>query len=350
MRGHAWFDIIVRAILYTSTLVALLTSSVGAHSGAAPKSVHAGVAMNAVAMRLGRSVGSPTVGHLMGGSRVEESAYLRSAPVYAQSDDRWGLGALVGMIDRSAKAVHRQFPDAKLSVGNLSRPGGGEIDRHASHESGRDADIGFYLKNHLGKPLLAEHFVPFRGDGLAPSWPGASFDDARNWALIAAFITDPVARVSHIFVAGPLRARLLAYAEKIGAPPGLRSHAAELLMQPRGSLPHDDHFHVRISCPSGMTECIENPTAKRPPSFAKIAVPHGRARGNPAHTEIKPTKATPGAAAPKHEAAPNDSPAAAPAQARPIEVPPPSQDASQDAASPPPAMMSSPVDDADGDL
>ncbi len=339
-------SIIVRAILFTTTLVALLTSSAGAHSGAAPKSVHAGVALNATAMRLGRSVGSPTVGHLMGGSRVEETAYLRIAPVYAQSDDRWGLGALVSMIDRSAKVVHRQFPDAKLSVGNLSKQGGGEIDRHASHESGRDADIGFYLKNHLGKPLLADHFVPFRGDGLAPTWPGASFDDARNWALVAAFITDPVARVSHIFVAGPLRQRLLTYAEKIGAPLSLRSHAAELLMQPRGSLAHDDHFHVRISCPSGMTECIENPTAKRPIAFAKTAVPHGRIRGNPARAEVKPAK-TPAAEAPKHEAAPIEvPPAPAPEHARPTEIP----SDSQDAVTPPPAMMSSPVDDADGDL
>ena len=338
-------SIIVRAILFTSTLVALLTSSAGAHSGAAPKSVHGGVVANAGAMRIGRSVGSPTVGHLVGGSRIEESPYLRVAPVYAQSDDRWGLGPLVALIDRSARAVHRQFPDAKLSVGNLSRQGGGEIDRHASHESGRDADIGFYLKNHLGKPLLADHFVPFRGDGLAPSWPGASFDDARNWALVAAFITDPVARVSHIFVAGPLRARLLAYAEKSGAPLALRSHAAELLMQPRGSLAHDDHFHVRISCPSGMTECIENPTAKRVVAFGKTGVSHGRNRGIPSHVEAKAVKPAPVIGL-KQDAAPAPPPRESPAETAPTEAP----SENQDAATPPPAMMNAPVDDADGDL
>ncbi len=338
-------SLIVRAILFTSTLVALLTSSAGAQSGAAPKSMHGGVVANAGAMRIGRSVGSPTVGHLVGGSRIEESPYLRVAPVYAQSDDRWGLGPLVSLIDRSARAVHRQFPDAKLSVGNLSRQGGGEIDRHASHESGRDADIGFYLKNHLGKPLLADHFVPFRGDGLAPSWPGASFDDARNWALVAAFVTDPIARVSHIFVAAPLRARLLAYAEKIGAPLALRSHAAELLMQPRGSLAHDDHFHVRVSCPSGMTECIENPTAKRSIAFGKTGVSHGRNRGIVGLAEAKVVKAPP-VTGPKHEsAAPTPSPAS-PQESAPTEAP----SDNQDAATPPPAMMNAPVDDADGDL
>src|SRR5262249_23660969 len=125
-----------------------------------------------------------------------------------------------------------------------------------------DVDIGFYVQNALTKkPLLADHFVPFKGDGTAPSWPGAVFDDARNWALVAAIVEDARVRVTHIFVATPLRARLMAYAEKIGAPHSVRVHASELLAQPRGSLPHDDHFHVRIGCPNGMTECVENPTA-----------------------------------------------------------------------------------------
>jgi penicillin-insensitive murein endopeptidase len=38
--------------------------------------------------------------------------------------------------------------------------------------------------------------------------------------------------------------------------------AAEALQQPRGTLPHDDHFHVRIACPSGMTGCVENPAMR----------------------------------------------------------------------------------------
>src|SRR5439155_25796279 len=138
-----------------------------------------------------------------------------------------------------------------------SRAGGGELDRHASHESGRDADVGFYVKNQAGRAIYAEHFVAFKGDGTAPSWPGAHFDDARNWAFVAALVGDGHARVSHIFVATPIRARLLTYAEKIGAPSSLRQRAAEVMAQPRGALPHDDHFHVRIMCPPAMDGCIE---------------------------------------------------------------------------------------------
>ena len=54
---------------------------------------------------LGRSIGSPTDGHLIGGARVNESSYLRIVPVYGQEDARWGLEPLVGMIDRAARVL-----------------------------------------------------------------------------------------------------------------------------------------------------------------------------------------------------------------------------------------------------
>ncbi len=115
-----------------------------------------------------------------------------------------------------------------LSIGHLSRRGGGDVDRHASHESGRDADVGFYITNQQDKPIYADHFVRFLGDGTAPTWPGARFDDARNWAFIASIVTDGRARVSYVFVASPLRARLLTYAQRIGAPYATRVRASEL--------------------------------------------------------------------------------------------------------------------------
>jgi penicillin-insensitive murein endopeptidase len=227
----------------------------------------------------GRSVGSPTEGHLIGGAHLADAPYLRVYPSYASGDVRWGVEPLVSLIDRAARSVRKQYPDAVLSVGHLSRAGGGELDRHASHESGRDADIGFYVKNIAGKPVIGDQMVPFVGDGSAPTWPGARFDDARNWALVAAIVGDAQARVTHIFVATPIRERLLAYAAKVGAPSALRTRASEVLAQPRGALPHDDHFHVRIGCPPGMEKCIEQPTARR------HSVGHGAAvaAGHPAH-------------------------------------------------------------------
>jgi penicillin-insensitive murein DD-endopeptidase len=283
----------------------------------------------------GRSVGSPTHGHLVGGAHLDEDAYLRIVPVYQPGDAQWGLGSLVLLLDDAARSVHRQFPDAVMSVGHLSKRGGGDIDRHASHESGRDADIGFYIRSQTGKPLYSDHFVPFLGDGTAPSWPGAFFDDARNWALVSALVTDGRARVTYIFVATPIRARLLAYAERVGAPAAVRSHAAELMVQPRGSLPHDDHFHVRIACPPDSTGCIELPTVAKKrivhgPSERLHIVAAGHGKEDPRAGAPVPSRSNP----------------KGPAGAVPAADAPDREDDSN--AVTPPAAWNVPLDDVDG--
>src|SRR5262249_14706750 len=83
-----------------------------------------------------------------------------------------------------------------------------------------------------------------------------------------------------------------AHAEKIGAPSYIRSRASELMAQPKGALAHDDHFHVRIACPSGMSECVEQPTMKRHKNAHVASAP---APKPPAHT----TPTHPSRAAPK---------------------------------------------------
>ncbi len=324
-----------------STALALST---GAVPGAAPKhrTVARAGSLGPAALRFGRSIGSPTEGHLLGGAHIEETSYLRVVPAYEGSGARWGLEPLVQLIDRAARQVRRQFPEAITSVGDLSNEGGGEIERHRSHESGRDADLAFFVRSASGQQLTAPHFVPFRGDGTALGWPGARFDDAKNWTLVAALVGNPEAHVTHIFVAAPLRARLLAYAERVGAPASLRIRAAELLQQPRGALPHDDHFHVRIGCPAGMSGCVENPAsrARRGPELAAHSRPgegssasFGRNRrlGRSAGLVTPPPTRTPETPAPP-----------------PVREDEPRPDEPGRRPDAPPASMPAPVDDVDG--
>jgi penicillin-insensitive murein endopeptidase len=318
----------------SGALCAVTLGSSATALGAAPIHVSAALIPDAHVHR-GVSIGSPTDGHLVGGSHLTEAPYLRIIPVYAGSDVRWGLDSLVGMIDHSARAVRHQFPDAVLSVGHLSRRGGGDIDRHASHESGRDADLGFYIRGQTGHPLYSDHMVSFRGDGTAPSWPGAFFDDARNWALVASIAQETHARVTYLFVAEPLRARLLAYAAHVGASPAVRNRAAELMVQPRGSLPHDDHFHVRIACPAGMTACVELPTR---PKIARsmMAMRHAGHHAGTIASSKGPHPVTPG---PVDVPLP-PSPHVAPVEEEPV----PPTDTTPSA----PAVMVAPFDDVDG--
>jgi penicillin-insensitive murein DD-endopeptidase len=273
--GAPWSLYSVRNRIFTSVGLVLVLASSSAlakgkpHAAAtpAPRAKHSATRPERVSARStaehapkALSVGSPTDGKLENGAHVATSEVLRVSPQYGGADVRYGMPSLVSLVERSAKDVAKKHPGSIMNLGHLSRKGGGELDRHASHESGRDADIGFYIRSTAGKFLMGEHFVAFDANGKAPSWPGAMFDDARNWALVASIVTDSKARVTHIFVATPLRDRLLAYGKKIGAHADIRERASEVLAQPKGALPHDDHFHVRIACPAGMTECIENPT------------------------------------------------------------------------------------------
>jgi penicillin-insensitive murein endopeptidase len=240
---------------------------------------------------MGRSVGSPTAGRIIGGAHLESAPYLRVMPADQAGDVRWGLGSLVGMVQRAAQKVRHAFPGAVLNVGHLSKHDGGNIEQHASHESGRDVDLPFYVEDTRGRQLFAEHMVSFRGDGTAPTWPGAKFDDAKNWSLVAAVLEDPAARVTHIFVSSPLRQRLLAFAAHAGVAEDLRTRAAFAMVQPHGSLPHDDHFHVRIACPSGQitgtgTGCIENPAFH----IARRGHVHGHAQRTDARVSTIPAR------------------------------------------------------------
>jgi penicillin-insensitive murein endopeptidase len=215
------------------------------------------------------SVGHPNDGKLEGGLRLDTSKpYLRVVPAYATGDVRWGLPALVRALDRSAKTVNKKYPGAVLGVGDLSRRGGGEVSRHHSHESGRDADIGFYVLDEHDKQVERHGFVKVNGKLEATDVPGARFDLGRNWLLLQTLLLDREARVSHVFVAEPIKQALLAHARGRGVSRALLTRAAQVMMEPTAAPPHDDHFHVRISCPaSSKKSCVE--IAKNAPSKAK---------------------------------------------------------------------------------
>jgi penicillin-insensitive murein endopeptidase len=136
-----------------------------------------------------------------------------------------------------------------MLVGDLSGKDGGPLSGHVSHQSGRDADVGFYVKDGKGRALQNHEFVPFAEDGRARDRSDVYFDDWRNWLLVQSWCKDHRAGLSHIFVAAWLRRRMLDYAEHQPAFRKYVPQASALLKQPEDSAPHDDHFHVRISCP-----------------------------------------------------------------------------------------------------
>lgn len=204
---------------------------------------------------LSRSIGTAQSGWLQGGVALEESAVVRQLEPNRRKGHYWATGELVSLLQRSAAAVAAEFPGSVMRFGNLSRAGGGDMDPSVSHNSGRDADVIFYGYDRMGAERQPDCFVHYDENGLsdAPSHcvDRFEFDTARNWALVRHWLSDPSVVVQWIFVAVPLRNRLLDYALRQGEPASLRQRALRVLVQPRDSSPHADHFHLRIACPPG---------------------------------------------------------------------------------------------------
>ncbi len=228
------------------------------------------------------SMGFANLGTLQNGIQLPETSTVRYMP---GRPHHHGTEELIGLVNRAAAAVNRETP-GKLTVGDMSDHDGGPIGHHASHQSGRDVDIGFYVTDSRGRPAEADDYISFNGQGRPMAGGNLRFDVARNWALINALITDPSVGIDHIFVSTPLRALLINHARAIHARPMAIVRAQLVLHQPRHALPHSNHFHVRIDCPPGDTQCREGihvrPRARvRRRGRGRPALQH---RARPAHS------------------------------------------------------------------
>jgi penicillin-insensitive murein endopeptidase len=224
----------------------------------APVAAHAESPRALASSKASLSVGYPNDGSIVRAKRLRASPHL---VILEKSKERvYGYPSLVLMLQRSAKQIAKAFKGAKLVVGDLSAKDGGPLSGHHSHQSGRDADIAFYARDPRGRVVQPKKFVAYGADGKAKDKSGLVFDDALNWALVESFAKDHRAGLAYIFISKPLKARLLAYANRHPKHRKNVEKVQALFVQPDGAEPHDDHFHVRIRCPKGQEDvCKEQP-------------------------------------------------------------------------------------------
>ncbi|MBN8612819.1 MAG: penicillin-insensitive murein endopeptidase [Deltaproteobacteria bacterium] len=205
------------------------------------------------------SIGFAFRGRLRRAVHLDESALIRHAGEYRAGGNFYGTTELVGLLERAAAQVSRRLPGARLSVGELSRQSGGPIPGHRSHQNGRDVDIAFYMLDGAQHPYDPYAFAAFDrlGHGITPN-ESLTFDDARNWELVARLVADADARVQYIFVADTLKQRLLRTARRRRAPSRVITRAEAVMVQPAHGHPHRNHFHVRIYCPPGDRPACED--------------------------------------------------------------------------------------------
>lgn len=198
-------------------------------------------ASGVLAQELCVSVGHPAKGWLIGGVPLTDSERLQ-----AREGRNFGTRETVDALVTAVDAVHQRFPGGhSLVTGDLSRRHGGKLSPHLSHQSGRDADVGYYL--HTAVP---------------PKWfrkaTIEALDLPRTWTFVASLMAD--GKVEYIFMDYRLQRVLHGYARDVA---GLSS---KLLLRtfayPRGKRArvgiirhlkgHRDHMHIRFRSPRAV--------------------------------------------------------------------------------------------------
>lgn len=203
------------------------------------------------------SVGPPNGGWLIRGQALPlRGPHFRVLPGTARRKWIYGTDNLVRVLRVASAAVGKAHPPAVLRVGNLSRAQGGKITPSVSHQSGRDADIGLYCTDLDDNPVDPAGFPKFDGSRgpLVDRTGRYLFDVKRNWAFVEALLESKRVRMQWVFLDTPLKEALLDYAIRTGASSQSIDKAEKLIVRPRNSSPHANHFHIRIFCDEGDLE------------------------------------------------------------------------------------------------
>ena len=176
------------------------------------------------------SVGFAEAGRLINGVQMTPG----DAWSVVSPENAWGTRETVVFLSVVARAVMEQFPYvAPLRVNHIGKQEGGYLRPHHSHQSGRDADLGFYYRAGMN---------PLRVKGAREN----AMDLPANWALVRALATRTDTQV--ILLDRRVQKVLYDYAVSIGED---RAWLDSLFNAGRSSLlqhvrRHRDHFHVRF--------------------------------------------------------------------------------------------------------
>jgi len=143
------------------------------------------------------SLGSPIAGLLVNAIAMPEGGLWR----IRDAAETYGTAETIDFIITAVTAVEARHPGSpRLVIGDISRPDGGRLNRHRSHQAGRDVDLGFYyLHGECGEFKVAR-----KGD----------LDLPRTWALVQALLTET--DVERIFVDRGVQGLLYAHALQDG--------------------------------------------------------------------------------------------------------------------------------------
>lgn len=185
-------------------------------------------------------------GYMVNGRSVDSpSLYMRQMQVQYERGIAYATTEFIQLLDHTARVMHKKYPETIMYLGNLGLRDGGDIPYSISHNSGRDGDIAFYMKDENGAFYHPQNMYKMNRRFQAKANPNITFDLEKNTTLIETLLTQNVAPIQFIFVVRHLRSAIRRELVARGA-------TEELLMRFDATVAeqaaHDDHFHIRIYC------------------------------------------------------------------------------------------------------
>ncbi len=169
---------------------------------------------------------------------------------YATSD-------LVGVIGYIASEMTTRFPNhERLQIGDVSQHGGGPISGHASHMIGLDADFAYF--NVSQREQDPQDVSGFKTSYVQNGKITKDFDIARNFTAMRVLVG--TGRVNRIFVNEVVKKAICDYSKTLGPDPTpVDPKLASIPVTLRRLRPwegHDDHMHLRLTCPKASPRCV----------------------------------------------------------------------------------------------
>jgi penicillin-insensitive murein DD-endopeptidase len=196
------------------------------------------------------SYGRPSRGYLIDGVKLPDRGEgFTTREMWSERGNRYGTDELVALLRGAAKRMRAKAKDARLVIADLSGNGGGAAKKfHASHQSGRDVDILYYMRDSEGRAFEPDAMRVFDKTLTAKDGSGITVDIPRTWLLVRDLLTADEANVQYIFMYQPIAQKMIEHAQSRNEDPVIVSRAIRACRQPGDSAPHNDHMHVRVYC------------------------------------------------------------------------------------------------------
>ena len=193
------------------------------------------------------SIGDTRDGYLINGQPLPApSLLLRQLPVQYERGIAYGTPNLIKILVDTARTMQKKYPGTIMYLGNMGLREGGDIPYSVSHNSGRDADIAFYLLDEKGKFANPQNMYKQSVHLQARTPEGVyTFDLEKNTTLVETLLTHPKIHVQFIFLAKHLRNAIQRELVQRGASEELLAKFEETVQVQAA---HNDHFHIRIYC------------------------------------------------------------------------------------------------------